>query len=517
MAADTPDSDRVDTSDTRLSSPWLHVWDDDQAVCAATAGRVPASLPPRERMGPGKLAPWWRAGARAAALRPVTELEALDASPLVLGGLALGVVLANLLWEGLAMGGPATFDWRALASGWLDWLVLAWLCAWVRPPVVGAARVFALTVGLQFVMVSVMGPLWVILAHAAWQPPPAAAYWVGWALWGLPQLWWLLAMAVLLRRLGDGHRRPWLLAVLVLLGLQALHWVAPGPRAWTPASRPTQEERPVLSLTETVLQAQATLLERQLAALAPQRPGVVDVYVVTFAPYGDEDVFSRESAMVAEVMSRRFDAQGRVLQLVNHPASAERLPWATSANLAQALKRLSQVMDPQEDIVFIHLTSHGARNGHLAAGLWPLQPEAVTPGGLKGWLDTSGIRRRIVSISACYSGSWIAPLANHDSLVMTAADADHTSYGCGRLSPLTFFGRALYDEQLRGQTLSFTEAHAAAREVIRQREIDGGKDDGYSNPQISMGVGIAPVLEALRARLAPAGPGVRPAAAASPR
>jgi len=47
---------------------------------------------------------------------------------------------------------------------------------------------------------------------------------------------------------------------------------------------------------------------------------------------------------------------------------------------------------------------------------------------------------RVISVSACCSGSWIAPLAGDTALVMTAADADHTSYGCGRRSELTFFG-----------------------------------------------------------------------------
>ena len=69
---------------------------------------------------------------------------------------------------------------------------------------------------------------------------------------------------------------------------------------------------------------------------------------------------------------------------------------------------------------------------------------------------------------------------------MTAADAQHTSYGCGKRSKLTFFGRALFDEQLR-TTHSFEQAFAAAVPVIRQREIEAGKDDGFSNPQISVG------------------------------
>lgn len=494
---------------------WMTVWaDETQAEQARSPVPVTRPLTPREGLQAGALGPWWAAGGRAALFRPVPALGSLQATPAVLACLAMATVLMSLLWERLAIAGPATFQWRALASGWLDLLVLVWLAAWVRPQGVGVARLVGLALSLEFVLVSATGPLWALLAHSGWQPSPGVGYWLGWLLWGGPQLWWLVAMAVVFRRWGDGQWRPWLLALAAMVGLQVLHWAAPVPRPWEAVTAP-HDEAPTLALTEAVLQAQTTLLDRQLAALKPQRPGVVDVYVLTFAPYGDEDVFRRESAMVAEVMSRRFDAEGRALQLVNHPATAEQLPWATAHHLAQALQGLARVMDPKEDLLFIHLTSHGARNGHLAAGLWPLQPDTITPQGLKAWLTQSGIRHQVISISACYSGSWIAPLASDEALVMTAADADHTSFGCGRLSPLTFFGRAMYDEQLRTQTLSFTEAHAAAREVIRRREIDGGKDDGYSNPQIAMGKAIAPVLEALSRRLAARGAAL-PSAASVP-
>jgi hypothetical protein len=99
---------------------------------------------------------------------------------------------------------------------------------------------------------------------------------------------------------------------------------------------------------------------------------------------------------------------------------------------------------------------------------------------------------------------------------MTAADATHTSYGCGRLSELTFFGRALFDEQLR-KTHSFEQAFARAVPLIKQREIDAGKKDGFSNPQIRAGAGIAPVLRALEKRLdaLPPPAAAAPAAAAS--
>jgi hypothetical protein len=76
--------------------------------------------------------------------------------------------------------------------------------------------------------------------------------------------------------------------------------------------------------------------------------------------------------------------------------------------------------------------------------------------------------------------------ADEGTLVMTATGKDHTSYGCGSLSELTFFGRAVLAEYLR-RTPSFEEAFAAAGPIIKQREIDANKDDGFSNPQIWVG------------------------------
>ena len=502
---DTPDRQTVNLP--QGDSPWMRVWQHEQAAQPASASPLERSArTPRDVLQPGVLGAWWAAGGRAATFQPVHGVDAVQATPAVVAWLVLLNLLSQVLWQRLGLAGPADFQWQGLLQGGLDLAVIAWVCAWVRPSGLGMARLLCLVLGVEFVVSQATGLLWVGLAWAQaagqWRH---LGVWLLWLLWLGPMVWWVAALATVLWRQGDRHVRPWAFAVLLLIGLMAMHWWMPAQQIWTPGQAAGQgegEDEPVrLTLTEPVLRAQATLPEQQLAALKPQRPGVIDVYVLTFAPYGDEEVFRRESAMVAEVMSSRFDAQGRTLQLVNNPRTAEQLPWATADNLRRALKRIGQLMDPREDVLFIHLTSHGARNGVLATALWPVRPDAITPALLKAALDEAGIRHRVVSISACYSGSWIAPLANEDSLLMTAADADHTSYGCGRLSPLTFFGKALYDELLRTQTRSFTEAHAKARELILQREEEAGKDDGYSNPQIRMGSRIAPVLQALQRRL----------------
>jgi hypothetical protein len=171
-------------------------------------------------------------------------------------------------------------------------------------------------------------------------------------------------------------------------------------------------------------------------------------------------------------------------------------------------------MDKDNDVLVVYLTSHGGSDFKLAASHWPLEVEPLTPQLLRAALDRAGIRNRVIAVSACYSGGWVAPLASDNTLVMTAADATHTSYGCGRLSELTYFGRAMFDEQLRN-THSFEQAFANAVPIIKQREIDAGKDDGFSNPQISVGSGIRPLLQNLEKRLQ-ALPQVLPNAQESP-
>jgi hypothetical protein len=162
-------------------------------------------------------------------------------------------------------------------------------------------------------------------------------------------------------------------------------------------------------------------------------------------------------------------------------------------------------MDREQDVLVLYLTSHGASDFKLAASHWPLEVPALTPAELRKALDDAHIRNRVIVISACYSGGWIDPLSTDSTLVMTAADATHTSYGCGRRSELTYFGRALWDEQLR-RTHVFQDAFAAAVPVIRRREEEAKKADGFSNPQIRVGAAIEPALAELAARLDRTGP-----------
>ena len=83
-----------------------------------------------------------------------------------------------------------------------------------------------------------------------------------------------------------------------------------------------------------------------------------------------------------------------------------------------------------------------------------------------GMLARSGMRYRMVVIPTCYSGVFIPRLANPDALVVTAADANHPSFGCRDEAKWTYFGNAFFNAALRW-TKSLQDAFFGAR--ARQR------------------------------------------------
>ena len=286
--------------------------------------------------------------------------------------------------------------------------------------------------------------------------------------------------------------------VLALTGANLLMaWQLPGSD-WADDSA-VADDLPEMTLSQAVFERQQDLMDQALAAVQPARPGRINVYSLVFAPYA-QDVFLREGRLVDSVLRERFGAQDHSVLLVNHPDTAETLPWATPENLLQSLDTLSQAMDRERDVLVLYLASHGGDDFQLAAQNPPLSVDPLTPLDLRRALDQAGLRNVVIVISACFSGGWVTPLATPTTLVMTAADATHTSFGCGSRSELTFFGRALFDEELR-HSYSLEDAFHAAVPRIQKREVEAGKDDGFSNPQISVGAQLRPVLAALARQL----------------
>lgn len=465
------------------------------------AGTVPAAGPAPGFWG------WIREGLRAGAGRmPRTG----DHQPTP-GQIAAMVLLLGLLYGALSrveVNGPAEFNLRGWLAPWWGTGVLLLLAWWVmsassrrvdhKPALKGLASWFALS-NVAALPFAVLTFLYTMVRNRGWATLDSSL--LQWILFLLPLLLFLGALLILIRRFGVHGRWLILYACGWVLLSSLVTWQF-NDRPWWPDMSQEEEAdpRPRLVLNQEAFEQQQKVWNAAVAGLGKQRPGLVDVYGIVFAPYASEDVFLREGRMVAGVLEDRFDAKGQVLHLQNHATTLQTHPWATPLNLERAIQAVAQRMDREQDVLMLYLTSHGASNFRLAASHWPLEVEWLTPKALREMLDRAGVRHRVIAVSACYSGGWIDPLADEHTLIMTAANAERTSYGCGRKSELTFFGRAVFNEQLR-QTHSFEQAFVAARPLIEEREKEAGKKDGYSDPQIRIGNKIRPVLLGLEKRL----------------
>lgn len=310
--------------------------------------------------------------------------------------------------------------------------------------------------------------------------------------------WFLGAALVVLLRLTPGHhlRSIAVFAAYCTVFVASLWWL-PRQELWMARVSDTEQQQATIA-DEAAFHAQPALLERGLDALAPERPGVTDIYFVGFAAYAHEDVFMKEIRVIEQLFRERFDAAGRTIALVNNPKTAQELPVATVTNLTRVLRHVGSVMNREEDVLVLYVTSHGTEKHRLAVVNSPLKLDDITPAGLKRALDESGIKWRVLAISACYAGGFIAPFKDETTLIMTAADAVKPSFGCGTESDFTFFGKAVFDEELR-RTHSFADAFARARETIARREREHRFEP--SNPQIHVGRAIAQKLREVESRL----------------
>lgn len=434
-------------------------------------------------------------GGRLALLRRVTPDE-LCCTPADLALLAVADLLLNLLVSFLLVGPDGEFAYQAIPSFFFHLPLVLLLGALAARRLERPALVTAIPVAL--IALSLVLELSHGLLEGLAQLPGLERLddWLEESHYYRFFWWWLAAGALFLGRLAPAvsRRLPVLLGFLALV--VAPLWLFPRGDLWLGADEGAEGGQ--LHLTGTVLATQQQLLDRTLDRLLPGRPGVPHLYFVGFAGDASQDVFTRELTAVGRLFAERFGTAGRTVLLANNPRTATTLPFATGANLERTLARVGRVMNRDDDLLFLYLTSHGSPDHELAVDNPPLELGGLTPARLRAMLRQSGITWKIIVVSSCYAGGFVAPLADDHTLVITAADADSASFGCSYGEQFTWFGKAYFDEALR-RTFSFTGAFAAARQTIRQWERQEGETP--SNPQIAVGAAMARPLLRLENRL----------------
>jgi Peptidase C13 family len=208
------------------------------------------------------------------------------------------------------------------------------------------------------------------------------------------------------------------------------------------------------------------------------------VTVLAFGLFGAQSVFESEAKGAADIVAHQLDASAVVVR-----ANTKRRGEVTIASIEDELQSAAKGMDRENDVLFLILTSHGSQAGvAVQAGR---RDQTLSPPALAAMLDRTGVQHRVVIISACYSGVFVGPLSSANTLVITAADSDHSSFGCQDKVKWTYFGDAFFNRALR-HTADLRSAFVTARKFISARE----KHDGLipSNPQIAGGKNVDIVL-----------------------
>ncbi|MEP2552260.1 MAG: C13 family peptidase [Marinomonas sp.] len=242
--------------------------------------------------------------------------------------------------------------------------------------------------------------------------------------------------------------------------------------------------------------AQRRKLDAAFFQLQPQRPGTVDAYVLSIALDSDP-VFAREAREASAVLSRRYNATGRTLTIAGPDGKSDEHPRGSITALTLALTHLADVMDTDEDVLVLYSTSHGLPQGlyyHYGdTGYGVLSHERF-----KNVLEELGLKRRVLVLSACYSGVFVPVLASDDTAIVTASAANRTSFGCAPDNDWTFFGDAMINRALRkAQPLSAAsnEANLSIADWESRRKLFS------SLPQRSIGSSAQKWLAALEAQI----------------
>lgn len=310
----------------------------------------------------------------------------------------------------------------------------------------------------------------------------------------LPVAWLTVAACAGALRLYRAPVERWFIGLAVCtlaLGLPAVN-LALLARMWQPDAVIEKGFEGLSS--EEVFYLQPKLLEDALAKVEPGVKGKTEVYFVGFAGDAWQDVFMKEVTSVGELFADRFGAAGRSVELINNAKTMRDFPVASATSLERTLARVGERMNRDEDVLFLFITSHGSREHGASIQFWPLEFDDLDPSRLKRALDASGIRNRIVVVSACYSGTFVDALKDEDTLVITASAADRTSFGCSDTAEFTDFSRAYFKDAL-ARTSSFSAAFSLAKTLIAQRETQARERP--SNPQMYEGERIRPLIDRL--------------------
>lgn len=234
-------------------------------------------------------------------------------------------------------------------------------------------------------------------------------------------------------------------------------------------------------VVEDVLYNQSLRLETALDEIEENDLDKIELYFVGVAGDGKQGVFRREVNFIRDQFDRAYGTKNKSLLLVNGDVSYQTVPLATTTSIEVALQGVAKKMDVENDILFVYFTSHGSSDFYFQLVQPGLELASLNADEMGRIMRSLPVRHKVAVISACYSGGYVGPVKDDSTMVIVAASADKTSFGCSDNATMTYFGEAFFKDALP-QSDSFVEAFDKARDIVKGREAK--ENFKHSNPLI---------------------------------
>ena len=118
--------------------------------------------------------------------------------------------------------------------------------------------------------------------------------------------------------------------------------------------------------------------------------------------------------------------------------------------IKKVTSEIASISDEETDLVIVYITSHGTPNKiHTKRGR---ATGYVRDSSLAKMFKSLRGLRTVFFVQACYSGSLIDKLEAPRRIIITAAAATRTSFGCGTEDRFTYFGSALAEVLSKGSS-----------------------------------------------------------------
>lgn len=244
-----------------------------------------------------------------------------------------------------------------------------------------------------------------------------------------------------------------------------------------PTTRPPAAPTTVPAIVATTEAPPTTPAPTTTAPPAPANPGGLTYKGILAAGDNEITAFDNARKTIKDLFVGAGVQPQNLIELSSQRSEQGNGVRATSTSaMGQAMSDLN-VGEGDACIVFI--TSHGSRQAWFIRG-----DRGLTPNELDRILnDSCGNRPTVALVSACYSGIFIDPLARPNRVVLTAASASNTSFGCSPEATYTYWDGCLIDHF--NQASTWEDLYQRVTGCIETKEARAGVTP--SRPQAHFG------------------------------